>query len=208
MAQFDQIGVGPTAAFDPGSLDAATRQGLELALKQGQQLVRLSASQAMTARNGWIFLPDAGRYGADYLRRAAVVLGGYANLPEESVYPATLLDSQGDRLDGANHYQLHFSADALPPVDAFWSLSLYDDARSLAVNAIDRYSIGDRSSQLQYNPDGSLTLYLQHAEPAPDQRSNWLPAPAGHFMAVLRLYEPRPAVLSGAWAPPPLHRSE
>src|SRR5690606_28813164 len=117
------------------------------------QLVELSASQAMTARNGWIFLPDAGRYGVDYLRRAAVVLGGYANLPEESVYPATLVDSRGQRLNGQHSYRLHFAADALPPVDAFWSLTLYDGNRSLARNAIGRYSIGDRSSQLRYNPD-------------------------------------------------------
>lgn len=206
MALFDQIGVGPGQTLDLEALDEPTRKGLAEALQRGRQLVELGAFRTMAARNGWIFLLDAGRYGANYLHRAATALGGYANLPEESVYPATLVDGAGQRLNGKHRYRVHFAADSLPPVAAFWSLSLYDENRILARNDMERYSIGDRTEGLQYHADGSLTLHLQHDAPERDQRSNWLPAPKGPFMAVMRLYEPHQDVLSGTWVPPTLER--
>jgi hypothetical protein len=152
--------------------------------------------------NGWITLQDAGRFGHDYLLRASVALGGYANLPEESVYPAAVTDEQGRPLVGSRRYRLHFPKDGLPPVNGFWSLSVYDaQTRSLVENTIARYSIGDRTDGLVRGEDGSLTLYLQHKPPA-EGMSNWLPTPPGPLMFVIRLYEPAEAVLDESYRLP------
>ena len=140
------------------------------------------------------------------LARATVVRGGYGNLPEESLYAAVLTDSSGQLLTGGGRYRIRFAQGALPPVNAFWSLSAYDiRSGKLAENEIRRYSLGDRTPGLVYGADGSLTIALQAARPSePDV--NWLPAPSGPlpFIAVMRMYEPREAALSGAYALPPV----
>lgn len=202
MAQFDAIGVGPNADFDPAQLDEATREGLLRAIEEGQSIVEAATARTIPDFNGWMISREIGRYGFNYMHRAAVVAGGYGNLPEESLYPATVFDASGNLLSGGKRYRLHFPAGQLPPVNGFWSLSVYnlDENFSLAENPIKRYSIGDRSSGIKYNEDGSLTIYLQH-EQAP-QDSNWLPTPAGNFMAVMRLYEPSTAALDNSYLLP------
>jgi hypothetical protein len=206
MAQFDAIGLGPASDFDPGKLDRGTRRGLERALEAGRGLVEASMQSSRPTHNGWIIPRLVGRYGFDYLARATVVRGGYGNLPEESLYAAVLTDSGGQLLTGSGRYRVRFAKGALPPVNAFWSLSAYDiRSGKLAENEIQRYSLGDRTPGLVYGADGSFTIALQAAKPnEPDV--NWLPAPSGPlpFIAVMRMYEPREAALSGAYALPPV----
>ena len=129
------------------------------------------------------------------------------NLPEDAVYPFAELDGDGKPFNGANKYTLHFTKAEIPPVDAFWSLTMYDDDAYLVANPINRYALGDRS-HLTFDADGGLTLYIQSDSPGKDKESNWLPAPkdAG-FKLALRLYAPKKEVADGTWAPPPVKRA-
>ncbi len=202
QAQFDAIGVGPQSNFSVSELSDATRRGLEKAIVDGLAIVEAARVRTIPDYNGWMISHKIGRYGYDYMHRASVVKGGYGNLPEESLYPAVVFDSQGRILEGGRTYTLHFEAGKLPPVDGFWSLAAYRLSDTmLEENAIQRYSIGDRTRGLNYNADGSLTLWLQHARPD-DPDKNWLPVPAGMFMAVMRMYEPAEAALSNEFLLP------
>lgn len=206
LAQFDQIGVGPHSSFNASELDADTRDGLTRALADGAAVVEASTQRTIPDFNGWMISKDIGRYGYKYMHRSAVVKGGYGNLPEESLYPAAIFDNQGDLMNGENTYRLHFAAGELPPVDGFWSLAAYRlSDLQLAQNEIQRYSIGDRTEGLNYNKDGSLTLWLQHRRPQ-DAGKNWLPVPAGMFMVVVRMYEPSTEALSNEYLLPRLEQ--
>ena len=146
---------------------------------------------------------------ADYARRAAVAYFGLgANVPEDAIYPAAFTDSDGKPLDSAAKYMMHFDKENLPPVRAFWSLTMYNDRQFFTANPINRFAIGDRDA-LKYNADGSLDLYIQREAPAADKTSNWLPAPAsGGFTMNLRLYWPKSTALEGTWAAAPVKRQE
>lgn len=157
-------------------------------------------------RNGWSIATEGiGEYGTEYLRRAFInfiALG--ANLPEDAVYPNLIYDINGEPLDGRRRYQIHFDADQLPPVNAFWSLTVYNADEFLVENEYNRFALGDRD-ELNYNPDGSLDLYIQAEVPRDEDIVNWLPCPTdGQFFMTLRLYWPMAEVLSGAWSPPPV----
>ncbi len=144
---------------------------------------------------------------ASYTARAvAARVGLWGNHAYEAAYPMVDVDSDGERLTGARSYTLRF--DELPPVDAFWSLTMYDTPDYFLVdNPIDRYSVGDRTPGLRYGPDGSLTIAIQHEQPTNEaEPANWLPAPEGEFRPVLRLYQPEPAVLDGSYQIPPIRR--
>ena len=146
-------------------------------------------------------------YGNFYLKRAVITMVGLgANSPEDAVYPILLADADGKPLAGDNDYVIHFGKDELPPVDAFWSVTMYDAKGFQAANSLDRFAIGDRDP-LQYNADGSLDLYLQHQSPGTGQEANWLPAPKGPLGITMRLYSPKSSVLTGTWAPPAVRRS-
>jgi len=203
MALFDQIGIGPNVDFDPSAIDPAARAGLERAIEAGHRMIR--ALLRPHAQPGWAYALDVGRYGYNYLIRALVVLSGtQANVPEETVYATLYHDDEGEPLHGGKRYVLHFGADALPPVDAFWSLSVYRTSDyDLVENPIERYSIGDRTKGLQYNDDGSLDLFLQTNPPA-EGESNWLPTPQEEFFMLMRLYQPRPEFLDGSYRWPVL----
>ena len=124
------------------------------------------------------------------------------SFPEEARYFARSRNEDGDYLDGSQAtYELTFPAGKLPPVDAFWSITMYGLDANLVDNPIDRYSIGDRSPDLKYAADGSLTLYLQHESPGEGKESNWLPAPNGNFYVSIRTYRPGEAIMNGSWAP-------
>jgi hypothetical protein len=157
--------------------------------------------------NGWESnLDTMGVYGDFYVKRAIVAMAGLgANPAEDAVYPLLMADADGRPLDGASSYVMHFDAGSLPPVDAFWSVTMYDGEGFQVANPIGRFAIGDRDP-LQFNPDGSLDLYFQHDSPGGDKEANWLPAPKGPLGVTMRLYSPRPAVLDGSWAPPPVQR--
>ena len=152
-------------------------------------------------RNGWSIYWETGRYGTNYGLRAvmaAVILG--ANAPEDAIFATATFDSQGKHLSGANRYVLHFNKDA-PPVQAFWSASMYDEQGHLVANPLSRYAIGDKDG-LKRNGDGSVDVYIQKDSPGNDKETNWLPAPGGPFAVMLRLYWPKQDVLDRRWMPP------
>jgi hypothetical protein len=209
IARMRRLGLRAGESFDPASADPTVRQALEAAPAAG--LAAMNAKLPTLARvvNGWQLNTDTmGVYGDYYLKRATVaMLGLGANQPEDAVYPLNQADAEGQPLNGAKDYVLHFDPAELPPVNAFWSVTLYDDEGFQVANDLNRFAIGDRDP-LTYNGDGSLDLYVQHADPGPDKQPNWLPAPAGSFNLTARLYWPKPEVLDGRWAPPPVRPTE
>ena len=173
--------------------------GMWLAARKLQQA--LEDSQGLHA--GWRQPPmHIGRYGQDYGFRAVVAMIGLgANLADDAVYPNASQDANGQTLQGGRRYQLHFAAGQLPPVQAFWSLTAYDQDGFFIANPVKRYAIGDRDP-LHFNADGSLDIVLQNAAPA-DTAANWLPIPAsGAFSITGRLYWPKAEVLNGHWRMP------
>jgi hypothetical protein len=199
MAKLARIGIERGKPFRPVDVEA---------LEAGAQAAAKRIGEAAAARGGvgWQqFGQHIGRYGTDYQARAAVARTGLgANPPEDAVYLSNTVDDQGAPLDGSHAYRMHFPKDQLPPVRAFWSLTLYDPDGYFAANPIGRYAIGDRD-QLSFNADGSLDLWIQAT--APESTSNWLPAPAGRFSLTLRLYWPDDRVLDGTWTAPPVTRN-
>lgn len=160
--------------------------------------------------NNWMYVTTPiGDYGTDYKFRAYIGYIGFgANLPQDAVYPNTTLDSEGRTLDGKYKYQIHFAADQLPPVNAFWSLTAYDAEEFLIDNEIDRYALGDRDD-IKYNADGSLDIYIQNERPTADKTSNWLPTvDDGKFYLTFRLYWPKEEVLNKEWDIPMVKRVE
>ncbi|KJZ40381.1 DUF1254 domain-containing protein [Pseudomonas fluorescens] len=208
LERFAAIGVKPGAAFEPpAALSEAIAQGAEA----GREQVRAASSQVSVEQQGWFRSPtNVGKFGDDDLTRAAVAWRYiYANDPVEAVYPMALHDAQGQTLDGSKTYRLHFPAGQLPPVNAFWSLTLYDGkTQLLAANSIQRYALGDRSPDLHYDADGGLTLMLQPDAPTAAQQGNWLPTPEGPFNVLLRLYLPKAGALDGSYQLPTIARVE
>jgi hypothetical protein len=160
--------------------------------------------------NGWVFFKPGGRYGTDYIQRALVTrLGLGCNLTEDAVYPTANTDSAGQKLDGANKYVIRFPKGQMPPVRGFWSLTMYDAQYFFVANPLNRYTLSQRNA-LKSNPDGSVDLYIQAANPGSDKEANWLPAPSGPFNLMLRLYWPKehpPSLLDGTWQPPAVERA-
>ena len=206
IAQFDAAGFGPARALDASKLSDAQKLGLGCALRVGPQVLAKRGFRPTRVDNGWMWSGAMADPGDDFLMRAEVARGGYVNAPEESIYPAAIADDRGEMLDGKHSYRIRFAKGALPPVDAFWSLTAYDRATSqLIENPIQRYTIGDRTRALHYGKDGSLILYLSHNRPR-QGASNWLPVPPGAFHAVMRLYLPRADALDGRYHLPAIER--
>jgi len=195
LQSFADLGIG--AGRHPGTQvhDARLRTALAAGVRDGQRRIATIGSTGARTINGWTFNLHVGTYGHDALLRAAVAAGGWgANVPAEAVYAHS-------EYDGTDRYLLHFPAGGLPPVDAFWSVTMYGPDRFFIANPIDRYAIGDRTPGLQYGKDGSLDIYIQREAPA-GHASNWLPAPAGPFSLTMRLYLPKPSVLDGRYQYP------
>jgi len=160
--------------------------------------------------NGWRVPPMVlGNFGKDYGTRAVVALVGLgANLPADAVYPSVFVDADGQPLSGANRYVLHFDKGTTPPVNAFWSVTMYDAQSFFVANPINRYAVSSWMP-LKRNADGSLDIHIQHASPGKDKEANWLPAPQGEFNATLRMYWPSdkdPSILDGTWKPSAIRR--
>jgi hypothetical protein len=203
---FAQVGIGPNLRPSQEVKDQATIDGLKQAISEGERLIDQKVLDPGRTVNGWKVNHRLGNYGKDYLLRAAIAKAAFgANTAEESLYCVAHVDATGKQLSGANRYVLRFDADRLPPVDAFWSLTLYGLNRLLVANPLNRYSIGDRTKGLLYNADGSLDIYIQHQVPM-GKESNWLPAPANGFSLILRAYQPRAELLTGAYKPPLVKR--
>ncbi len=202
-----QIDLVPGEDFNFSKLSKQKQKALERAVGDAQKLI--SQKQAGESINGWKVAREVmGNYGNSYLQRAHIALIGIgANVPEDAVYPITNVDSDGKPYNGRHRYVLHFNKNELPPVRGFWSLSMYDHEMYFADNPIRRYAIGDRDT-LQFNKDGSLDIYIQHASPGTDKEANWLPAPNDKFDMVLRAYWPMMGVLTGDWNPPAVKRAK
>lgn len=198
-----RIGIVPGQDFDASKLSPEelvdVRAGVQAAINHLEAFVSTGAAH----KTGWnSFQGVLGRYGTNYNARAItarVAIG--ANPPEDAVYISDSTDSNGKPLSGAMKYRMHFAADRLPPVLAFWSITGYDKDGYFIANPIHRYAIGDRD-KLKFNPDGSLDLYIQAQNPGSDYESNWLPSGEGPFNLTFRLYWPKPAILNGTWLPP------
>jgi hypothetical protein len=203
LATLAPLGIGPGRHPSTEVRDPAIRTALTQAIPRGEIQIKQYAARNKHLVNGWQVDASGGRYGQNYLHRAAVAKVGWgANVPEEAVYPRSIVDGDGRSYDGSTtRYRIHFVAGQLPPVDAFWSLTLYGPDGFFTANPIARYAIGDRTPGLTKNADGSLDLIVQHDAPA-GKTGNWLPAPAGPFTLMLRLYLPKPSVLDGTWRPP------
>jgi hypothetical protein len=205
---FAGIGVTCGSGFGAASLSADAAAEVARGVAEAKALVERKTYDLGRHVNGWTVNYDGPRFGDDYLLRAAVAEDlVYVTLPEEALYPVAKTDVDGARLTGANRYSLVFARDALPPVDAFWSVTMYtDNAHPLVANALDRYAVGDRTSSLVRGEDGSLRIDIGHEPPAGAGEANWLPAPSGPFRLMMRLYAPRAEVLDGRWVPPPVLR--
>ncbi|SDP27403.1 Uncharacterized conserved protein [Phyllobacterium sp. YR620] len=214
-AKLARIGVGPGKTFDFKELSVEHKLELALGMKEGQRKVDEAVANVGKTINGWRVsgLPgDSAHYNGDWLKRAVAAQAGiYGNDPEEATYPFTRVDSDGQTLDGSKHnYTLTFPAGQLPPVNSFWSLTIYDGKSQLLIeNPINRYLINSPMlPAMKTNADGSLTLHIQNKSPGADKEANWLPAPDGPIYLVMRLYWPKttpPSVLpagEGTWAPP------
>ena len=185
--------------------------GIAVGAFVGDRAINFAAYKASSRSEGWNVNYDLGHYGNRFMLRAIVARIGLGALPkEEALYFNANVDGDGQQLNGRHAYEIHFPANALPDVNAFWSLTPYYKSTELLVhNPIERYQIGDRSSHLRYSENGDLTLYMQHEEPgAPEQLANWLPVPEGDFSITFRAYEPGPRMLSGEYLPPMLERKE
>jgi hypothetical protein len=201
-----QIGFRRGESFDFAAADPVVQAALEQAVPAAQKKIREAQSKFGTRANGWLLNVDAmGNYGTWYLKRATVELIGLgANLPDDAIYPMSFVDAHGLPYDGKELYVWHMSKEQIPPVNAFWSLTLYDAEGFQVANELNRFAIGDRDS-LRFNDDGSLDIWVQHERPESGD-SNWLPAPTGAFNLCARLYWPKPQVLDGTWVPPAVQR--
>ena len=185
--------------------------GLERGKKRGYKRLQF-INWWLGRKKGWGGMTGSrpiGRYGTDYQMRAYIAHIGFgANEPVDAIYPNTAKDSKGKPLNSANNYVLHMAKEDLPPVNGFWSMTLYDELGFLTQNSIGRYALGGRDA-LTYNKDGSLNIYVQTPPPAENKMSNWLPAPENaKFALTMRLYWPKDAALNGDWAPPAVERIE
>ena len=209
LARMKRLGIEPGKSFDVEKVSFAVRTALEAAPSAAQRLMEWKVPTIARVANHWSMNTDTmGVYGNYYLKRAIVSqLGLGANQPEDAIYPMNLGDQTGRPLDGVNKYALHFDKGALPPVDAFWSVTLYDHEGYQVANPLNRFALSSWMP-FKYDPDGSLTLYLQNVNPGKDKEANWLPAPKGPFNLTMRLYAPRSEALTGKWNPPPVTKTE
>jgi hypothetical protein len=214
-AKFAEIGIAAGKDFDFSRLSEAQKAELALGLKQGFDEIEKASNSGGKSVNGWQIgsaFGDRAFYHGDWLLRAGAAKAGiYGNDAVEAVYPMTRKDGSGELLDASKHnYTLTFPAGQLPPVIAFWSVTMYDGKTQLLIdNPINRYLINSPMLPgLKKNPDGSLTFYIQKDQPSADKKANWLPAPNGPIYMVMRLYWPKdtpPSILpagDGTWKPP------
>jgi hypothetical protein len=214
-AKLARIGVGPGKTFDFKELPIAHKLEIGLAMKEGEEKIEKYLAGGQKEVNGWkigSLFGDRAFFNGDWLKRAAAAKGGiYGNDAEEAMYPYTKALANGEALDGSKHnYTLTFPAGQTPPVNAFWSVTMYDGKTQLLIeNPINRYLINSPMlPDMKTNADGSLTLYIQNKSPGADKESNWLPAPNGDIYLVMRLYWPKteaPSILppgEGSWKPP------
>ena len=211
VAKMAKLGIVPGQPFAFDKLDPAVQTALKDVPKESFQKIMAHFATAGKHENGWLFTTGTGIYGTDYLQRALVTaIGLGANRPQDAIYPTSEADADGNPYSGANKYVMHFPKGELPPVNGFWSLTMYNAGYFFADNPLNRYTLSSRN-QLKKNADGSVDLYLQHENPGPEKESNWLPAPKDRFIPMLRLYWPKetpPSIIDGTWKIPAIQKVE
>jgi len=207
LAKLAKIGIVPGQDFDISKLDPAIAKGLQKCVQAALTKLRAAAKQMGKPVNGWSVPPmNLANFGTAYGVRAVVALVGLgANLPQDAVYPSAFVDGNGEPLTGRNRYVVHFDKEQMPPVNAFWSITMYNAESFFVDNPLNRYNLAGWMP-LVYNADGSLDLHFQKDPPGKDKEANWLPAPAGEFSVTLRMYWPKESALDGTWRPPAVHR--
>jgi hypothetical protein len=204
-----RIGMEAGKPFDLAKAAGVVKEALERAPEAGFQRILEVMERGGVKVNGWQLLTSPiGSYGTDYARRASIAYFGLgANLIEDAFYPSALTQADGKPLDGGARYSVHFDKNQIPPVNAFWSITMYDERQLFTANPIGRYAIGDRDP-LHFNKDGSLDIYFQRESPGNALEPNWLPTPAkGPFTLTMRLYWPKQAAIDGNWCPPAIQRA-
>ena len=205
VARMAKIGIVPGQPFDLSKLSPEVQQALKAIPKTANDKIMAYFKDAGKSQNGWNFFTKTGIYGTDYLDRAFITAVGLgANRQQDAVYPTSEVDVAGNPYSGANKYVMHFDLGQMPPVKAFWSVTMYDSAYFFVNNPLNRYTLSGRD-KLKTNADGSVDLYLQHESPGEDKEANWLPAPSDKFSLMLRMYWPQetpPSLLDGTWTIP------
>ncbi len=208
VARMARIGIVPGKPFELGKLDPAVQAALKDIPQTALKKIESNRAALGSIVNGWVVTKGLGTYGpATYLKRAVVAAFGWpANQERDAVYPYTEIDFTGQKLTGANKYTLTFPKGATPPVNGFWSITMYmiDQGWWFVPNRLNKFTVSPRNNP-KFNADGSLTLYFQNESPGADMEANWLPAPKGEFIPMLRMYWPKdasPSILNGTWTPP------
>lgn len=202
VAKLEKLGIIPGQDFDLTKAEQSVAKALHQSVKQAQMKIMAHEKKAGVDKNGWTFATKTGLYGTDYLQRAFVsAVGLGANKPQDAIYPTTTVDKAGKKLNGTKHYVMHFAKGQMPPVKGFWSLTMYNDNYFFIENPLNRYTLSSRS-EFKKNSDGSIDIYIQHESPGNDKESNWLPAPEGNFILMLRFYWPKDAIINGKWSIP------
>jgi hypothetical protein len=201
-----KIGIVPGRPFEANKLSPEVIGAIEAAPNAGGERIKAQAKKGTKVVNGWALSTNVGRYGTDYDQRAFVAaIGLGANMPDQAIYPFAETDGEGRKLSGANKYVIHFAAGETPPVKGFWSITMYTPQMFFYPNPLNRYTVSSRT-EFHKNADGSIDVLVQHDKPAsPDQQANWLPAPKGPLVLMMRLYWPsetKPSILDGSWKPP------
>lgn len=208
MERFATIGLAP-GRFDASKLDKRADRRIPSVGYDKIMLHFVDSDGDITRENGWSFTTKAGIYGTDYLQRALVTaIGLGANRPQDAIYPTSLKPNALENYSGEHRYVLRFPKGQLPPVQGFWSLTMYDEQLFFVANPINRYSMSIRTNPV-YGEDGSLTIYIQNESPGADKEANWLPAPKGKFHLMLRLYWPTessPSIINATWAIPKVEK--
>ena len=208
LAKFAKIGLVAGQDFDATKLNADFVKRIPQ-VAFDRIMLQFKVNKEVKDINGFGYTTKTGLYGTDYFMRALVTaIGLGANRPQDAIYPTSLKDAHGEAYDGANKYVMHFAKRQMPPVNGFWSLTMYDANYFFVANPINRYSISARQN-LKTNADGSTDLYIQNQSPGADKESNWLPAPAGKFILMLRMYWPKekdPSIIDGSWKIPAVRK--
>ena len=208
LARMKRIGIEAGKSFDYDKASPVVKAALDSSITDGLQLMKETLPSMATVANGWqMNTSTMGVYGNYYMKRAIVTLIGLGAIPpEDGIYPLLLADADGEKLVGTSNYKIHFEKDELPPVNAFWSITMYDHEGFQVANTLNRFAIGDRDD-LVFNKDGSLDIYIQAKSPGKDKESNWLPSPdKGELGVTMRLYAPKPQALDGRWVPPVVNK--
>ena len=204
LEKLKKLGIEPGKPFDITKVDTEIAKGLNKAVKEVQIKLAKDVTKIKNV-NGWMQPHNLGRYGTDYNTRAGIAyLGLGADMQEDTTYPTAYVDGDGNALDSANKYVMHYEKGQLPPTNATWSISQYK-GNFYERNVLNRYAIAPWMP-LKFNPDGSLDIYLQAESPGKDKESNWLPTPPGKFNLTIRNYWPKEKALNGTYKNPPVRK--